>query len=136
MENGKSDERDERAIRDLMAVWMAATEAGDERVLNLMADDAMFLRADQPPMRGKAAFAESQTSQTALSQVRIEAAAEVQKIRVFGDWAYCWNRLTVTAAPESGKPLRRRSDVLSIFQKRADRWVLFRDANLLAKVAQ
>lgn len=36
--------RDEREIRDLVASWMKATREGDsETVLNLMADDAIFL---------------------------------------------------------------------------------------------
>ena len=34
---------DERAIRDLVATWMAASRAGDTaKVLSLMADDVIF----------------------------------------------------------------------------------------------
>ncbi len=131
----ENSEADERAIRELVSAWMAATEAGDgEQVLSLIAGDAVFLRAGQPPMRGKSAFAESQA---ALSQVRIEATAEIQEVRVFGDWAYCWNRLTVIATPrDGGKSVEQSGDTLSILQKRGGRWVLFRDANLLAEVPQ
>ncbi len=45
---------DEQAIRDLISTWLAASAAGDtERVLSLMADDAVFLMPGQEPMRGK-----------------------------------------------------------------------------------
>jgi ketosteroid isomerase-like protein len=37
-------ERDEQAIRDLIATWLAASKAGDTKtVLNLVADDVVFL---------------------------------------------------------------------------------------------
>ena len=49
---------DEQEIRHLVAMWMAATKAGDvETVLSLMAEDVVFLRPGHRPMIGKAAFA-------------------------------------------------------------------------------
>jgi uncharacterized protein (TIGR02246 family) len=48
---------DEQAIRDLIALWHRATAAGDvETILGLMAEDAVFLAAGQPPMKGRAEF--------------------------------------------------------------------------------
>ena len=48
---------DERAIRDLIALWHRATAAGDvETVFDLMTEDVVFLVAGQPPMKGRAAF--------------------------------------------------------------------------------
>jgi uncharacterized protein (TIGR02246 family) len=48
---------DERAIRDLVATWMAASRAGDvETVLGLMADDVAFMVPGREPF-GKEAFA-------------------------------------------------------------------------------
>jgi len=123
---------DEQAIRDLIATWMQASADGDsERVLQLMAEDAVFLIAGQPPMRGRAAFA---TAQQPLQQThRIQARSEIQEIRVFGDWAYCWNHLDVTMVPlQSGALSRRAGHVLSILHREDDgTWVLFRDANLM-----
>jgi uncharacterized protein (TIGR02246 family) len=41
---------DERAIRDLVATWMKASEAGDvQTVLNLMADDMIFMVPGREP---------------------------------------------------------------------------------------
>jgi uncharacterized protein (TIGR02246 family) len=124
---------DERAIRELVATWLRASAAGDyDQVLRLMADDVVFLVAGQPPMRGKAAFAKAQE---ALKLSRIEASGEIQEVRVFGDWAYCWNELSVTLHPPGGPPVKRAGNVLSILQRQQDgRWLIVRDANMLASV--
>ena len=49
---------DEQAIRDVISNWLRATAAGDvDAILPLMAEDVVFLRPGQPPMRGREAFA-------------------------------------------------------------------------------
>jgi len=123
---------DRKAIRDLVATWLAATEAGDvEKVLELMSDDVVFLVAGQPPMRGRATFATN--LRAVLKDHRIEAASDIVEIEVANDLAYCWNHLTVVITPRGGKPVSRAGDVLSILRKDDDGWVIYRDANLLAK---
>ena len=48
---------DEQAIRALVAEWHSATAAGDvDAVLQLMAEDVVFLVAGQPPMKGRSSF--------------------------------------------------------------------------------
>ena len=50
-------ERDEDAIRAVVATWHRATAAGDvDAVLALMTEDATFLGAGRPPMHSRAAF--------------------------------------------------------------------------------
>jgi uncharacterized protein (TIGR02246 family) len=124
---------DEQAIREVVATWLSASKAGDtERVLSLMAEDVVFLVPGQPPMRGKAAFAESQS---ALAQFDIEATSEIQEIRVFGEWAYLWTKLSVVVTPKKGGASSKRAgNTLSILQKQAGGWVIFRDANMLVIV--
>jgi uncharacterized protein (TIGR02246 family) len=53
---------------------------------------------------------------------------------VLGGWAYLRNRLTITMTPSGGEPLLKRSGyTLSILRKEKDgRWLLVRDANLIA----
>jgi len=121
---------DEQAIRDLVNTWLSASKAGDtEQVLSLMADDVVFLVPGQPPMRGKAAFA---ASQAALVDIDLQATAEIQEIKVFGDWAYVWNHLTVVMTPKGGATVKRVGNVLSILKRQNGKWVMFRDANMLA----
>ena len=124
---------DEQAIRDLIATWLRASAAGDtETVLSLMADDVVFLLPGRPPMCGKATFA---AGQTALKDFRLEGNSEIQEIRVSGDWAYCWTKLTVVVTPlAGGAPIKRRANTLSVYRKQSGKWLLYRDANLLAVV--
>jgi ketosteroid isomerase-like protein len=53
---------------------------------------------------------------------------------VAGDWAHCWTELSVVMTPtDGGPPIRHSGHTLSIFRRRpVGRWVLARDANLLA----
>ena len=126
-------QNDEQAIKELISTWLEASKAGDtERVLSLMTDDVIFLVSGQQPMRGKAAFA---ASQGALAGVEIDATSEVQEVKVSGDWAYAWIRLTVVMTPKNGAPNKRSGNTLSIFQKQNGKWLLARDANLLAPVS-
>ena len=125
-------DRDEQAIRSLVATWMQATAAGDlPRVLELMADDVVFLGAGRPPMRGKDAFAAASRAMEGKS--RVEGTADPQEIRVFGDWAYCWNQLTLAIHPiDGGTPTRLSGPALSILHRKPDgQWVIFRDANMV-----
>ena len=125
---------DEQAIRSLVETWMQATANGDlARVLELMADDVVFLGPGRPPMRGKDAFAAA-TRRALEGKNRIDGKADTQEVRVFGDWAYCWNQLTVTMHPAGGAaPSRLTGPALSVFRKMPDgRWVIFRDANMIA----
>jgi uncharacterized protein (TIGR02246 family) len=125
---------DEQAIRDLIASWLSASKAGDtQKVLTLMAEDVVFLQPGQPPMRGRSAF---KAAQDKIGKTDIDATADIQEIRVIGDWAYCWNYLAVVMTPRGGAPMKRAGNVLSVLQKQDGRWVIVRDANLLAAVPE
>lgn len=127
---------DEQEIRRLVSTWLAASKAGDvETVLSLMADDVVFLIAGRPPMR-KAEFAATARAQADPGAPAFDASSEIQELRVLGDWAFLWQKLTVTAAPRDGAgPVVRSGHTLTIFNRQNGRWVLARDANLLAPVA-
>jgi uncharacterized protein (TIGR02246 family) len=124
---------DERAIRALVDRWMAASKAGDlDTVLSLMADDVIFMVPGREPF-GKEAFAAASRD---MGDMRVEGASEIVELEVLGGWAYLRNRLTVTMTPAGGEPMLRRTGyTLSILRKEPDgRWLLVRDANLLAKL--
>ncbi|MGZ8161589.1 MAG: YybH family protein [Methylobacter sp.] len=126
------NQHEEQAIRQFVSTWLSATEAGnDEQVLSLIADDAVFLMPGQPPMT-KADFA---ASQAALKQFHIHIDSRIQEIQVNGEWAYCWNNLQVVLSPQSGgAPFKRSGNSLSILQKQAGTWLIFRDANMVVAV--
>jgi len=124
---------DEQQIRDLIATWMRASGQGDlPTILNLMAEDVVFLTPGQPPMRGRDSFAAG--FRKVVEQFKMEATSDIQELTITGDWAYCWNHLVMTMTPHGeGSPVRRKGYTLTILSKNPDgAWVLFRDANLLA----
>ena len=128
-------ESDEQEIRQLIARWMSATKAGDTAtVLSLMSDDVIFLVPGRPPM-SKADFAQAAQSQTGAEAPQIDGTSEIQEIQVIGDWAFLWTKLKVVVTPPGGAPpMTRAGHTLSILRKQGGRWLLARDANLLAPV--
>jgi uncharacterized protein (TIGR02246 family) len=130
-------QNDEQEIRDLVKTWMSATKAGDvQTVLSLMSDDVVFLVAGHPPMIGKAAYAAAGSAQSGKQAPEFDGTSEIQEIKVLGDWAYMWTKLTVVVRPPGGAaPITRSGYTLSVLNKRDGKWVLTRDANMLAPVA-
>ena len=120
---------DERAIRDLIATWMAATKAGNAKtVLALMTDDVVFMTTQRAPF-GKEAFATTAAGQV---HAKIEGTSDIRELKVVGNLAYARAYLTVTMTAPGGTAKRREGWTLTIFEKGADgKWRLARDANLL-----
>ncbi len=127
---------DEQEIRQLVATWMAATKAGDiETVLSLMAEDVVFLLPGQSPMIGKSAYASAARAQSSQGPVQFDGTSEIQEIKVLGEWAFMWTKLSVVVTPLGGAPLMTRAGhTLSILKKQNGKWVLARDANMLSPV--
>jgi uncharacterized protein (TIGR02246 family) len=121
---------DEAAIRKLMSTWQEATKAGNlSELLELMTDDVVFLTSGQPPMN-KEVFAKS--FETVIEKMEIDSSSDIQEIIVTGDFAYCWNHLTVTVTPKNnGAIIRRSGYTLTVFRKEHGLWRLARDANML-----
>jgi uncharacterized protein (TIGR02246 family) len=123
---------DEQAIRNLIALWHRATAAGDvETILGLMSEDAIFLVAGSPPLRGRTIFEKGLRG--LLKSHRIESTAEIQEVAASERLAYAWTLLTVRIiALSGGQATERSGSALSIFRKQANgAWLLARDANLL-----
>ncbi len=123
---------DERAIRELVATWMTASEAGNiDTVLGLMTDDVLFMVPGREPF-GKEAFAAASRS---MAGVRMQGSNDIRELVVLGDIAYLRNYIALTITPPGGAPMRRAGYTLTILRKGQDgRWRLARDANLLSKV--
>jgi len=129
---------DEQEIRQLVATWMAATKSGDiDKVLSLMSEDVVFLLPGQSPLIGRSAFAAAAKAQAGQAAPQFDGTSEIQEIQVFGDWAFMWTKLTVVVTPPGGAPsMTRAGHTLSILKKQNGKWVLARDANMLAPVSK
>ena len=124
---------DEEQIRSLVETWRVATQAGDiDTVLGLMTDDVVFLVYGRPPMN-KAEFAALSRVPPGSPRPKFEGRSEIQEIYVSGDLAYMWSKLTVSVTPAGAEqPTERAGHTLTIFRRIGGRWLLARDANLLA----
>lgn len=122
---------DEKAIRQLVETWMTASKAGDvQTVLDLMADDVVFMVPGQEPF-GKDAF---QAAAETMKNLHIEGESDIREIKVLGDWAYLRSHIDMKMTPADGKTTHRSGYTLSILRKLpTGRWVLSRDANLLTE---
>ena len=126
---------DEQEIRQLVSTWMTASKAGDvDTILSLMADDVVFLVPGQPVMC-KADFAVAARAQSGQGAPQFDGRSEIQEIRILGDWAFMWTKLTVVVTPPGGaQSMTRAGHALSILKKQNGKWVLARDANMLVPV--
>jgi uncharacterized protein (TIGR02246 family) len=121
---------DERAIRELVDTWFAASRTGDiPTVLSLMTDDVVFMVPNNKPF-GKDEFA---AAAEGMNGVRIEGRSEIQEIQILGHCAFLRNYIEMTVTPPAGgTPSRRTGYTLTILRKETDgQWRLARDANLL-----
>jgi len=127
---------DESQIRKLVSTWMEATKTHDvEAILRLMTEDVVFLVPGMPVMR-KADFAAAARAQAAGNAPQFDGKSEIQEIQVSRDWAFMWSKLTVVSTPpDGGQSTRRSGHTLTVFHRQDGRWLLARDANLLAPSA-
>ena len=126
---------DEEQIRQLVSTWMEATKAGDvDTILSLMTDDAVFLVPGQTVMR-KADFSAAARAQAGADAPQFEGDSDIQEIQVHGDLAYMWARLRVTVTPPGGgTKMTRAGHTLTVLRRENGKWLLARDANMLAPV--
>jgi len=122
-------QNDEQAIRNLVDTWLAAASRGDvATMLNLLADDVLFMVSGKEPF-GKKEFAAANQQ---MKDLKVDAKIEILEIKVLGDWAWMRNRLRVSMTAPHGKTLNHRGYVLTILRKNQNgQWVIYRDANLL-----
>lgn len=126
-------EDDVAAIRAVVQEWLAASEAQDgERLRPLMAEDVVFLLPGRPPMEGREAFMAA--FRETAGRHRLECTWHPEEIRVHGDLGWCRSRLEVRLKMD-GAPLQEMAGpTLTLFGRQHGRWVLLRDANMLAPV--
>jgi uncharacterized protein (TIGR02246 family) len=120
---------DERAIRNLVEKWLAASKSGDvDTLMGLMTDDVVFMVPGRKPF-GKKEFAADAATMKGL---KFDAAGSIEELQVLGDWAYLRSRLDISITPPHGTAMRRSGHALTILRKQPDgHWRLARDANLV-----
>jgi|SRR5215216_3551435 len=119
---------DEQAIREMVDTWLEASKRGDlTTLLNLLADDMLFIVPNQEPF-GKEEFA----ARNQPNDARLEVTIDINEIEVAGEWAWMRSFLRVTVTQPRGNPVKLSGHILTILQKNPDgKWVLKRDANFV-----
>lgn len=127
---------DEQEIRALVAAWAERTRAGDTAaVLDMMTDDVVFLRPGHAPMIGRRAFeaASYALNRPHAAAPSIDATQQIHEIHVEGDIAWMWTHIQVAITPAGAtESIVRAGHTLSVLRRVDGRWLIARDANLLA----
>lgn len=120
---------DEQAIRQMVDTWLEASKQGDvETLLNLMADDILFITPGREPF-GKEEFVSANEQ---MNDVEMDADIDIKEIEVLGDWAWMRSFLRVRFS-KAGESTKRSGHILTILNKKPDgQWVIKRDANFVA----
>lgn len=127
-------EADERAIRELHSTWIDAVNAGDlDRLITLMADDAVLLNPGQAPV-DRDGF--STNFLAAQEHARVRCTSELEEVIVAGEVSYTRSRDTVSVTPQgNGESAQLAGYRMTIYRKQPDgRWLLARDAPALSEV--
>jgi uncharacterized protein (TIGR02246 family) len=127
---------DEQEIREAHATWINAVNAGDlVCLLNLMADDAVFLNPGQAPL-GRDGF--SANFSAAHQQVRIRCISELEEVVVVGEVAYTRSRDALYVTPRAGGQATQLAGYrISVYREQPEgRWLLARDAHTLSTVEE
>jgi uncharacterized protein (TIGR02246 family) len=127
---------DEREIREVHSIWIAAVNAGDlARLLTLMADDVVFLNPGQAPF-GREGF--SANFSAAHQRVRIRCSSELEEVVVSGEVAYTRSRDALSVTPRAGEEATQLAGHrITVYRRQPDgRWLLARDAHTLARVEE
>jgi len=84
------EQADKESILALLDRWRLATRAKDiEGILELVADDCVFLPSSMPPIKGKEEL--GKLYRAFFPRYReIKHEAIIEEIRIAGDWAFLW----------------------------------------------
>jgi uncharacterized protein (TIGR02246 family) len=124
------EEADRKAILALVGRWRSATKAKDtERILELVADDVVFLPSSMAPIKGKEEV--GKMYQAFFPRYReIKHEATIEEIQIAGDWAFLWGTDELRLTPASGEPnIHLKGKGLSILRRQSDGWRFWRGIN-------
>ncbi|HLK66012.1 MAG TPA: SgcJ/EcaC family oxidoreductase [Bryobacteraceae bacterium] len=130
----QSIDGDENVILALLERWRSAIEAKDvAAVLELCADDVVFLPSSGAPVKGKAAV-ETMYGFLFAQYGKIHQDTAIEEVQVAGDWAFLWGTHELRLTPDSGSPLHLRGQGLSVLKRQPDStWKLWRGINNMTR---
>jgi uncharacterized protein (TIGR02246 family) len=125
------DEADRNAILALVERWHRATRAKDmHAILELVAEDVVFLPSSLPPIKGKEEVEKMYRAFFPIYR-EIKQEAAIEELQVVGDWAFLWGTDELRLMPESGEAeIHMKGKGLSILKRQSDgSWRFWRGIN-------
>lgn len=122
---------DKASILTLLERWRLATRAKDTAaILELVADDVVFLPSSMPPVKGKEEVGRMYRAFFPCYR-EIKHEAVIEEIRIAGDWAFLWGTDELRLTPESEEPsIHLKGKGLSILKRKSDgSWLFWRGIN-------
>jgi uncharacterized protein (TIGR02246 family) len=122
---------DEKQIRDTITAWLKATKEGDNDALaSFLDDDMLFVVPGMPPFGKKEFFAGGGGKPHSFKHK-----VAVLECVVNGDWALTRVDLKLEITPTKGAAtMKLAGPTMSVWRKQGKRWVIWRDANMVAPV--
>jgi uncharacterized protein (TIGR02246 family) len=120
----------EQQIRDLVAAWARASEAGDLNAIKPLMDEEILFLTPNNKHFGHDVFV--QHFENNVKQMSLNVSADVREVEVRDDLAFARTWLEVRITPKDGEPITRTGYTLSVYRRRpGGPWKLWRDANLV-----
>ncbi len=120
----------EQQIRDLVAAWARASEAGDLDAIKLLMDEEILFLTPGNKHLCRDTFV--QHFENNVKQMNLNVSADVREVEVRDDLAFARTWLEVRVTPSNGEPVTRTGYTLSVYRRRpGGPWKLWRDANLV-----
>ena len=128
---GTDEDAEREVILQLLEKWRLATAAKDiETILDLVAEDVVFLPSSLPPIRGKEAV-EAMYRAFFPRYREISQEAAIEELHTAGDLAFLWGTDELRLVPEDGSAqTHMKGKGLSILKREADgSWKFWRGIN-------
>jgi len=125
------EQADKESILVLADRWRLATRAKDiEAILELVADDVVFLPSSMPPIKGKEELGKMYRTFFQLYR-EIKHEAIIEEIQIAGDWAFLWGTDELRLTPQSEEPaIHLKGKGISILRRQSDgSWLFWRGIN-------
>lgn len=125
---------DEKAIRDTIHKWLEATKAGDSETLEgMLDDDVLFVVQGRPPFGKREFFAGDRGA-----PYRFESKVAIHEVVVHGDWALTRVDLELEMMlTKDSIRMKLAGPTMSVWRKASSgQWLIWRDANMVAPVAE
>jgi uncharacterized protein (TIGR02246 family) len=122
---------DENTIRKTIDEWIAATKEGNsDKLASILDDDVLFVTAGRPPFGKKEFF----SGDSGKPPYRFESRVQVHEVKVHGDWALTRVELDIEMmATKDAQLMKLTGPTMSVWRKTPEgRWVIWRDANMVA----